>query len=324
MGKLTGAALIVAGVTIAAYALSERQRSGAEDPAPVVRAEARTDAAPGSAPPPQGQAKPDDAAPETPQQVSAPPPVPPAVKSPDKSPEPRPQPTGKYIPPPAPLRIADAPPRVPVDKNKLPRTASLDREGLTREIQRELKRVGCYGGAITGAWSPAVRRAMKAFTDRANATLPVEQPDQILLALVQNNQRVTCSASCPPGQAVGGDGRCLPGPLVVRNKKPTAPAKEPIPALPAPQTPDDTNGPTPAPAAHPTGRMSLAGPPPVRRPARHRAATSAYPKDALRYAPTARPSRHANTRARERRRAARPPPGPFAGMPWWAVPLFSP
>jgi len=316
MGKLTGAVLIVAGVTIAAYALSERQRTGAEDPVPVVRAEAKTSATPGSVHPPQSQAKPDDAAPETPQPASA---APPAAA---KSPEPRPQPTtGKFIPPPGPLRISEAPPRVAVDKNKPAHAASLDREGLTREIQRQLKRVGCYGGAITGVWSPAVRRAMKAFTDRANATLPVEQPDQILLALVQNNQAVTCSAGCPPGQAVGGNGRCLPNALVVRAKKPNTPAKE---ATPTPAgAPDDASGPIPAPAGPAAGRMSLAGPPPPpKRPARLKAATSAYPKNALRYAPAA-PPRHADTR-RERRRAARAAPGPYSGMPWWAIPLFSP
>jgi hypothetical protein len=315
MGKLSGAILIVAGVTIAAYALSERQHTGADSAGPVVRAQAKASDAPGTGSPPQDQPK----MAETPQPALTAPPAPPAAKSP----EPQPQPlTGKLIPPPA-VRIAEAPPRVPVDKNKPQRAAPLDREGLTKEIQRQLKRVGCYGGAITGVWSPAVRQSMKAFTDRVNATLPVEQPDQVLLALVQNHQQAICSAACPPGQAAAGNGRCLPNALVARAKKAKAPAKETKGTIPTPvREPADASGPTATPVSPPPGRMSLAGPPaPANRPARIRA----HPKNGLQYRPAVRPSRYADTRRiRERRRAARAAPGPSGGMPWWAVPLFSP
>ena len=43
----------------------------------------------------------------------------------------------------------------------------------------ELRRVGCYGGELNGVWTPATRLAMKAFTERVNATLPVGDPDDI-------------------------------------------------------------------------------------------------------------------------------------------------
>jgi Putative peptidoglycan binding domain len=46
---------------------------------------------------------------------------------------------------------------------------------FVREVQRELKRVGCYSQEIDGEWGPATRRAMKDFTDRANAVLPLER-----------------------------------------------------------------------------------------------------------------------------------------------------
>jgi hypothetical protein len=52
-----------------------------------------------------------------------------------------------------------------------------DRDTLARELQKELKRVGCYVGEVNGAWSPSTRRAMKMFIDRVNASLPVEEPD---------------------------------------------------------------------------------------------------------------------------------------------------
>ena len=72
--------------------------------------------------------------------------------------------------------------------------APRDPVSLARQLQSELKRVGCYDGEISGVWTPRTRTAMKAFTDRVNATLPVHKPDQILLALVQNHHGVACSA----------------------------------------------------------------------------------------------------------------------------------
>ena len=68
----------------------------------------------------------------------------------------------------------------------------MDRAALTRILQRELKRVGCYHGDINGVWTDLTRQGMKAFTERANARLPVSEPDQVLLALVQNTQAKSC------------------------------------------------------------------------------------------------------------------------------------
>src|SRR5262249_8127643 len=89
----------------------------------------------------------------------------------------------------------------------------LNRPTLVREIQRQLKRIGCYRGDLSGVWTPAVRDAMKAFTERVNASLPVEQPAPVLLAMVQSQAAGTCSASCPPGQARAANGRCMPSAL---------------------------------------------------------------------------------------------------------------
>lgn len=291
MGKLTGAVFLVAGVTMAAYALAERQRTAAESAAPAGQHAAETSAAPRTAGLLEGQAKVDGATPGARQPPAAAAPPPPVA---DKRPEPQPPPVdGRSSAAPAPLQIAEAPPRVPVDHNKPARTVALDREGLTKAIQHHLKRVGCYGGAITGEWTPGVRRAMKAFTERVNATLPVEEPDDVLLALVQSHRRIACGGTaCPPGQATSDYGSCRPNALVARTKKSNAP-----PSV-------DTGGPTTSAAGTPEERMSLAGPsPPAKRTARTKR------------------SRWSDTRARDRRRA-RTSSGP--GMPWWAIPLFSP
>ena len=57
-----------------------------------------------------------------------------------------------------------------------------DRASLVRELQRELKRVGCYSGDVNGVWTTSSRMAMKSVTDRVNATLPIDNPDDVLLS----------------------------------------------------------------------------------------------------------------------------------------------
>ena len=171
-----------------------------------------------------------------------------------------------------------------------------DRHSLARELQKELRRVGCYEGELNGVWTPATRRAMKTFTDRVNATLPVDQPDAVLFAMVQSQQDQVCGKPCPADQGLSEDGRCLPNailakaaskpspsavathvpasgepaaakPLSARGWSATVTAVRPTaPAVGAPAAP--TTPPqalaviAPAPAAPPSteGRMALAGP----------------------------------------------------------------
>jgi hypothetical protein len=85
-----------------------------------------------------------------------------------------------------------------------------DRTSLVRELQRELRRVGCYDGAFNESWTLATRSAMKTFTNRINAILPIDKPDQILLTLVQGYRDRVCDVACPPGEGLAKDGRCLP------------------------------------------------------------------------------------------------------------------
>ena len=66
---------------------------------------------------------------------------------------------------------------------------------LIRDLQRELKRVGCYEGEIDGVWTRSTRDAMERFTDLANAKLPTHEPDIILLSLVRGYARVGCDRS---------------------------------------------------------------------------------------------------------------------------------
>lgn len=87
------------------------------------------------------------------------------------------------------------------------------RAELVREIQSNLKRVGCYDGEVDGSWGPASKRAMTSFTERINASLPVEEPDYILLTMVQGHRTAACGETCPAGQTMS-EGRCLPRAIV--------------------------------------------------------------------------------------------------------------
>lgn len=92
-------------------------------------------------------------------------------------------------------------------------------ERLTRAIQAELRRVGCYTGDVDGDWGPATRRAMQAFNDRVNASLPIAQPDYILLTLLQGHAARACGAACPYGQAQSEDGACLPRSVIAERRR---------------------------------------------------------------------------------------------------------
>ena len=88
------------------------------------------------------------------------------------------------------------------------------RDAMGRQLQKELKRVACYSGELNGVWTTSTRRAMQAFTDRVNAVLPIDQPDGILLALVQAHSGKVCGAPCPAGQGLSRDTQCVPNPIL--------------------------------------------------------------------------------------------------------------
>jgi hypothetical protein len=80
---------------------------------------------------------------------------------------------------------------------------------LARTLQSELRRVGCYDGEIDGSWGAGSKRAMSEFLGRVNAGLPTEEPDYVLVRLVQSQKERVCGRPCPSGQVLGENGRCL-------------------------------------------------------------------------------------------------------------------
>jgi hypothetical protein len=92
------------------------------------------------------------------------------------------------------------------------------REQLVRDIQYELKRAGCYDGDVHGSWNNSTKQAMQTFTQRLNASLPLEQPDYVLLTLLQAQKGQACGKGCPIGQVSADGGRCLPRAIVAQKQ----------------------------------------------------------------------------------------------------------
>lgn len=59
------------------------------------------------------------------------------------------------------------------------------RQAMVRDIQKALKELECYGGAIDGVWSGASRDALEKFSRLAELSASVEEPDPATLASIR-------------------------------------------------------------------------------------------------------------------------------------------
>jgi hypothetical protein len=121
-----------------------------------------------------------------------------------------------------------------------------DRSQLARALQRELLRVGCYDREINGVWTTSSRMAMQTFLERVNAALPFDQPDVVLLNLVQAHKGAACGKSCPTGDSSTRSEQCLPNPLTAKFK-PDDRAADGLKPLITGSLPASTTSPQPAP-----------------------------------------------------------------------------
>jgi hypothetical protein len=124
--------------------------------------------------------------------------------------------------------------------NQQPATEA--RRRLATAIQTELQRVGCYSGLVSGDWDTPTRRAMKAFNDHVNASLPIGDPDYVLLTLVRGHHAKACGTACRRGEALAASGRCVPRSVVAEERRQASrvvQSKEPEPiAAPSPKRPE--------------------------------------------------------------------------------------
>jgi peptidoglycan hydrolase-like protein with peptidoglycan-binding domain len=150
-----------------------------------------------------------------------------------------------------------------------PRPAAVPRERphpeLVRELQREMKRVGCYQGDVDGDWGPASRRAMRAFMNHVSSTIQSESPDLIQLTLVRGYRGSACRTLPASGQMMAVQAPA-PVPMARRTAVPVYTAATPS-ALPAATVQGGLIAPpVPVVAARPPvleGRMSVGAPMPT-------------------------------------------------------------
>lgn len=185
-----------------------------------------------------------------------------------------------------------------------PRLAAMPRERprqeLVAELQRELRRVGCYLGEIDGEWGPGSKRSMRAFMDHVNSRLQSDDPDLIQLTLVRGFPGNACRSQAAPGQMIAGRGSA-PAPVPVMVRESALPIYTATSSRPA-QFQTGTLEPAAQSVVRPPlpeGRMAVGGPvPPVGQPA---AGAS------LNGGPVAAPARAQRPRPQGQNRAASAP-----------------
>ncbi|MET0278739.1 MAG: caspase family protein [Pseudorhodoplanes sp.] len=101
---------------------------------------------------------------------------------------------------------------------------------VARELQSELRRVGCDPGAINGVWSPGSRQALEQFNRRASMNLETKVASVDALDAVKGQRGRICPLVCAGGQRVDGE-RCVAIPAQPKQ----APKKAAVREEPAPR-----------------------------------------------------------------------------------------
>lgn len=169
------------------------------------------------------------------------------------------------------------------------------RHELVRKLQAGLAAAGCYRGPVTGAWTSTSRKAMQAFVETVNASLPVERADRVLLALIEANPSMTCPEPCSP------DARS-PDACGERTRASELPPQAPAPASVSEASSVPDGHLVPAAAAAATAAAPLASEEATR--------AQAAPQSPAPSAVTG--ERTPKTRAKRRARPAKDPAGAFA------------
>lgn len=90
--------------------------------------------------------------------------------------------------------VVTAPAPEPVTKNDSARSRRI----LVMALQGELRRVGCYDGAVNGQWTTSSKAGMYWFLKRVNAKLPVSKPDEAQLSLLKTVDKDFCADKAAP------------------------------------------------------------------------------------------------------------------------------
>lgn len=79
--------------------------------------------------------------------------------------------------------------------------APTDTRDLTRSLQVELKRVGCFPGLVDGVWGDATKGALANFARLAKLDVATDAPTPIAVDALKSRHDRVCPVICPAGQA---------------------------------------------------------------------------------------------------------------------------
>jgi hypothetical protein len=97
-------------------------------------------------------------------------------------------------------RMASAPP--PADG------LAPEASALARQLQTELRRVGCDPGDADGTWGPKARGALQQFASATKLSLTIDTPTEAALSALKEKSGRVCALTCGPGERESG-GKCV-------------------------------------------------------------------------------------------------------------------
>jgi hypothetical protein len=93
-------------------------------------------------------------------------------------------------------------------EKKLQRVAQAGRRELARLLQLELRRVGCFDGAINGKFDEPTRTSLDQFIKRSAVQLPTADLSPEAVKAVRRFDKRVCPLACQPGERAEGE-RCV-------------------------------------------------------------------------------------------------------------------
>ncbi len=111
-----------------------------------------------------------------------------------------------------------------------------DLVAVARDLQTELRRVGCDPGAVNGVWSANSRQALEQFNRRAGMDLETQVASLDAVDAVKGQRGRICPLVCGGGQRADGE-RCvaIPAPPKAQPKKQAVREPEPRARRAAPE-----------------------------------------------------------------------------------------
>jgi len=85
----------------------------------------------------------------------------------------------------------------------------IDPQMLARDLQTELKRLGCLSGEVDGDWGEKSKAALQNFTRHANLSIPSDAPSAAALNAASAMKERACPLVCDGDERMV-NGRCMP------------------------------------------------------------------------------------------------------------------